>query len=196
MLHSTIQTMTTTLGIMSDTQTPTTRTGRTPLLNATTQDRIVSAVRAGAYLDDAATLVGISRQTLLLWMRNGRDAQDRLDIGETITDRDRLYLDFLNAVESARAEAQLRNVAIIQKAANEGTWQAAAWYLERTNPRKWGRHETVEIGVADDTPTEVSEIATLLDQRIARMRERSLGIIEADATEIDDTEPPSLTIAQ
>jgi hypothetical protein len=181
---------------MGTDQAKPTKPGRTPLLNAHTQDRIVSAVRAGSYLDDAATLVGISRHTLLLWLRNGRDAQDRHESGHKLTDRDRLYLDFLNAVETARAEAQLRNIAIIQKAANEGTWQAAAWYLERTNPRKWGRHETVEIGLSDDRPMEVSEIASLLDERIARMRERSLGIIDTDATDADDTEPPSLTIAQ
>jgi hypothetical protein len=87
-------------------------------------------------------------------------------------------------------------VAIIQKAANEGTWQAAAWFLERTNPRKWGRHETVEIGVAEDKPLESSEIATLLDQRIARMRERTIGAIEVEATESDENDPPSLSIAQ
>ena len=178
------------------TETRPRRRGRTPLLNSDTQETIVQAVRAGSYLDDAAILAGISRDTLFLWLRHGRDAQTLQDSGETLDDRQSLYLNFFNAVETARAQAQLRNVAIIQKAANEGTWQAAAWFLERTNPRKWGRHETVEIGVADDRPVEVSEIASLLDQRIARMRERSLGIIEADVVEADDTDPPSLTIAQ
>jgi len=187
--------MTTTLATMSDPSTKPARPGRTPLLNPDTQDRIVSAVRAGSYLDDAALLTGISYQTLLHWMRQGRDAQTRLDTGETLTDRDHLYLDFLKAVETARAEAQLRNVAIIQKAANEGTWQAAAWYLERTNPKKWGRHETVEIGVSDDRPTTVTEIATLLDQRIALMRERSLGVIDAEVID-DESDPPNLQIAK
>ena len=186
--------MTTTLGIMSETRPA--RTGRTPLLNAETHERIVSAVRAGSYLDDAASLAGIGRSTLYLWLAEGKKAEQKHDNGQKLSDRDTTYLEFMDAVESARAEAQLRNVAIIQRAANEGTWQAAAWFLERTNPRKWGRHETVEIGVADDRPTEVSEIASLLDQRIARMRERSLGIIETDGIEVDETEPPNLSIAK
>lgn len=177
--------------------TPATRTGRRPLLNPTTQERIVTAVRAGSYLDDAAALAGIGRPTLFEWLAKGREAQAKADRNETLTDRDRLYRDFTDAVETARAEAQLRNIAIIQKAANEGTWQAAAWFLERTNPRKWGRYETVEIGHADtENPRDPSDIASLLDQRIARMRERSLGIIDTDATEADDPEPPSLTIAK
>jgi hypothetical protein len=40
------------------------------------------------------------------------------------------FLEFLEAVEKARASAELRAVAQIQKAASEGTWQAASWYLE------------------------------------------------------------------
>lgn len=181
---------------MSDPTTKPARTGRTPLLNPTTQERIVSAVRSGAYLDDAAALAGVGRSTLFLWLSEGKKAQQKEENAEKLTDRDRLCLDFLDAVESARAEAQLRNVAIIQKAANEGTWQAAAWFLERTNPKKWGRYETVEIGVAEDRPVEVSEIASLLDQRIARMRERSLAVIETEAVEADETEPPNLSIAK
>lgn len=179
---------------MSEPTTKPARTGRTPLLTPTTQERIVSAVRSGAYLDDAASLAGVHRATLFRWIAQGREAQEKLEAGGTLTDKERLVHDFCDAVETARAEAQLRNVAIIQKAANEGTWQAAAWYLERTNPRKWGRHETVEIGVADDRPAEISEIASLLDQRIARMRERSLGII--DVEEADDQDPPNLQIAK
>ena len=186
--------VTTTLATMTETRPR--RRGRIPLLNQQIQDNIVSAVRAGAYLDDAAAMSGISRHALFEWLAKGRDAHQKADQGHELSDRETLYADFTDAVETARAEAQLRNVAIIQKAANEGTWQAAAWYLERTNPRKWGRHETFEVGTTDDRPVEVSEIASLLDQRIARMRERSLGIIEADGTEVEDTEPPNLSIAK
>jgi hypothetical protein len=181
---------------MGNPTTKPTRPGRTPLLNAQTQERIVNAVRAGSYLDDAAALAGIGRATLFQWLGHGKDAQQKALNGDKLTDRERLYLDFTDAVETARAEAQLRNIAIIQKAANEGTWQAAAWFLERTNPRKWGRHETVEVGIVEDQQVrEVSEIALLLDQRIARMRERALGAIETTAQD-DAQEPPSLQIAQ
>lgn len=38
------------------------------------------------------------------------------------------------AVERARAEAIVRAVAQIQKAANQGDWKAAAWWLERAMP--------------------------------------------------------------
>jgi hypothetical protein len=45
---------------------------------------------------------------------------------------------FLAAVKKAEADAVVRNVALVQKAAQNGTWQAAAWWLERRHPDEHG----------------------------------------------------------
>ena len=37
------------------------------------------------------------------------------------------------------ADSQLADLALITQAAQKGSWQAAAWKLERRNPAKWGR---------------------------------------------------------
>jgi hypothetical protein len=37
------------------------------------------------------------------------------------------------------------NVAVIQQAARSGTWQAAAWWRERTNPQQFGRKVQAEV---------------------------------------------------
>lgn len=42
-------------------------------------------------------------------------------------------------VEKAKARFVLRNLRVIRKAALAGTWQAAAWGLERTDPEHYGR---------------------------------------------------------
>ena len=42
-----------------------------------------------------------------------------------------IYFQFLQAIEKAIAKSALVNMAIIQKAAKEGTWQASAWIMER-----------------------------------------------------------------
>ena len=123
--------------------------GRHTLLNPQVQETIVNAVRIGSYLDDAAMLAGVSRGTLFRWLAEGRDASEKADAGEELTEREQLVRDFCDAVEKARADAMLRNIGVIQTAAQNGTWQAAAWYLERTNPKKWGRHDTVEISGTD-----------------------------------------------
>jgi hypothetical protein len=129
--------------------------GRQSLLTEETEERIVSAVRGGAYLDDASAYAGISRHTLFLWLRQGRAAAERLERGESLSEREERLLNFLNSVEKARADAAIRNLMVIQQAGQEGNWQASAWYLERTNPKKWGRHETVEITGAEGGPIQV-----------------------------------------
>jgi hypothetical protein len=93
------------------------------------------------------------------------------------------YIQFLQAVEKARSDAVVRNLTIIQKAANDGQWQAAAWYLERTNPKKWGRYETVEVTGQDTTITVELTAKDTLREKLAAMEERAIHAIEVQARE-------------
>lgn len=154
--------------------------GRPTVLTDDVQDRIVSAVRAGSYLDDAASYAGIARQTLWRWLSAGRTAQDKIDNDEDITDHEHRLVEFCNAVEKARADAVIRNIGIIQQAAQDGSWQASAWYLERTNPRKWGRHETVEITGADGGAIQVEHsVKDTLAAKFQAAERAALDVIEA-----------------
>jgi hypothetical protein len=115
------------------------------------------------YLDDACRIAGIGYSTAQLWLRHGRDA--RAIIAEHDGDTSHLtgnqpdYLAFLDAVESARACATQRALATINAAAANGQWQAAAWYLERTQPAKYGRNRQD----ADDTPADSEVTPEQLD---------------------------------
>lgn len=123
--------------------------GRRTLLNEQMIERLVGAVKSGNYLDDSARYVGIGERTLFEWLAKGRQALDEAGGDIEAVDEDKLlFAQLSQSLESARSYAVVRNVALIQKAA-ENSWQAAAWYLERTNPKKWGRHETVELTGAD-----------------------------------------------
>ena len=55
------------------------------------------------------------------------------------------------------AEAQNRNVVLIQKAA-QTNWQASAWYLERSDPTNWGKRERHEVSGPDGKPIETVAI--------------------------------------
>jgi hypothetical protein len=49
---------------------------------------------------------------------------------------------FLARLEKADAEAEAKAVKVIVDAAQDGTWRAAAWWLERRRPDRWARRET------------------------------------------------------
>ena len=93
-------------------------TKRTPEREA----RLYEALRAGNTRRASCSYAGISESTLATWL-------ERFD-------------DFRDAVEKAEADAEIRNVAIIQRAATD-TWQAAAWWLERRRPGDYRQRNEV-----------------------------------------------------
>ncbi len=90
-------------------------------------------IRAGNYYKHVAQYLGISKETFFRWLREGEKAKSGLK------------RQFYDAVKKAEAEAIARNIALIQKAAQEGNWQAAAWWLERKYPEEWGRKDRMDI---------------------------------------------------
>jgi len=149
-------------------------TGRPTDLTPDTQSRIVEALRAGNYIDAACAYAGIGTTTYYRWMQRAQDP--------TAPD---IYRDFRDAVERARAEAEIRNVGLIQRAASDGTWQAAAWFLERSHPRKWGRHDRHEVTGPDGGPVELAVDAQSLEARLAAIIARRRGTDEADAVVVE-----------
>ena len=98
--------------------------GRKTKLTDERQQLIVAALKAGNYIDTACDYAGISHQSFYNWMEQGEAAQR----GK--------FFEFFEAVQKARSEAEMRNVNVVQKAAQGGTWQAAAWHLERSFPER------------------------------------------------------------
>lgn len=88
---------------------------------------IVEALAAGNTRRAAARLAGIDQGTLENWMRR--------------------YAGFSAAVEKAEADAEVRHVANIARAADGGTWTASAWWLERRRHQDWGKVDRIELEV-------------------------------------------------
>jgi len=89
------------------------------------------ALEAGATLQTAAELNHLSRATAYRWLQRGRR-----------TRRGR-YREFAKIVDLARARAEVRAVARITASRD---WRAAMAWLERRNPKDWGRKARVVIG--------------------------------------------------
>ncbi|CAB4150426.1 hypothetical protein UFOVP569_29 [uncultured Caudovirales phage] len=96
--------------------------GRPTKYNIERVQKIMNALSAGNTRRDSCAYAGISEDTFASWLKDKPD--------------------FSDSIEKAEADAAVRNVSIIAKAAQEGTWQAAAWWLERRRKQDWAiRHE-------------------------------------------------------
>ncbi len=84
-----------------------------------TCDKILVAIRKGAPYEIASNYAGICYNTLNNWKKKADDEQ----IPE--------YVEFFRLLKEAEGHTALIWLDKIDKAMNEGAWQAAAWKLER-----------------------------------------------------------------
>lgn len=101
--------------------------------------RIVDAIELGATYEMAAAYGGITFETLRQWRKR--------------------YPSFSDALKQAEGRAVLKWLYRIEQAANAGTWQAAAWKLERRYPSDYGRT------VTDVNANLSGEVTTVLVRR-------------------------------
>jgi hypothetical protein len=92
------------------------------------QDRICAAIATGAVYRLAAAYGGVDYDTFRRWMKRAQAPRAPA-----------LFRGFYEAVKNAEATATVGWLAVIERAARDGTWQAAAWKLERRYPQDWGR---------------------------------------------------------
>lgn len=124
---------------------------REPLLTQALQDEIVLHLASGAFYDEVAKAVGIGKSTFYNWLNRGRTAADKAATGRMLEPNEVTYMGFAQAVEKARATSTVHAHATIRSAMTRN-WQAAAWYLERTNPARYGRwmRTAEEVPSTDD----------------------------------------------
>lgn len=96
------------------------------------RQRVVEAVSAGLTREQQAAYAGCARSTL----------QDAIARGRA--DSRGIWHDWVAELEEAEARAIVANIALIQRSARDGTWQAAAWLLERRYPQQFGRYVRTE----------------------------------------------------
>jgi len=155
-------------------------------LTEAVQETIVTAIRQGNYLETAAALAGIHRDTLYSWIRKGVTSPEG--------NRYRNFSDMLTrAMAQSEAEAvaaidaagmphevtrcritrkplfqdgkpvldddgnQLYITETIEESTVESDWRALAWLLERRFSKRWGRREYLEATVTEKPIEEMSD---------------------------------------
>lgn len=88
--------------------------------------RLVEILREGNYVETACAIVGIHKDTYYEWRKRG-------EAGEAG------YVEFLDQITRASAEAERAALAVIRSAVNN--WQSSSWFLERRFPAKFALRE-------------------------------------------------------
>ena len=117
-------------------------------LNKQLIEDAVKLIEAGNYQKHVAQALGVDESTWYRWLREGEQSEDEND----------LKYKFYQSIKKAEAKAVARNVALIQRAAQEGNWQAAAWWLERKFPAEWGKRDKLDIGADDGLRIEIVKV--------------------------------------
>lgn len=143
-------------------------------------ERVLAFVRSGmVYYETAMAASGVDRATFRRWLQDG--ARDR-DAGV-----DSLEAKFTRDLEQAKAEAEVRRLARVDRAAvdrevetvkievqadgtertvekmrkqERGDWRAAAWALERTDPQRYAQR--IRMEVEKEIESVIDELETAL----------------------------------
>jgi len=143
--------------------------GRPSLINEKLIDELTGYLAEGLYIEHACSLVGIHDSTFHSWMRRARQEQADRNAGLDPTPDNDIFLHLLASVEKAHAIAAREHLGNIRAAANDGTWQASAWILERKFPKMWGRVDRTELSGPGEGPIRVNVSTEDLERKIQRI---------------------------
>lgn len=130
--------------------------------NETRHETIVESIRKGNSKANSFRLAGISVEAGTEWLQYGRERPEEYPY----------YAKLYEDVEQALAEYEASRVSLVTTAADTGTWQAAAWWLERRNPDEWGRHDRVKHEVNNRPTVQLNQV--ILQDASARELSRNL----------------------
>jgi len=160
------------------------RSGRSSYRGKMTPERyeaIIKYIRNGAYLSHAANAVGIDDNTVYRWVKLGKE------------DPESIYGYFLEDLKRATGVAILRNVSIVQKAADDD-WGAAKWLLTVLAPEVYGNKSTVRTEITGPGGAAIEANLIITDDELRKLTiiqesiETQNKIIDADFREVDPEE--------
>ena len=132
-------------------------------------ERLLNGLRLGHFVEEACQHGNISKQTYYRWLREGEAVEQKAAEGATLTADEQALRDLCDAIKAAELAGQSNALDVIRTAAARGTWQAAAWFLERRN-KKWSNR--TEITGPDGGPVQTLTVDDV-DQQLRRLIEET-----------------------
>lgn len=101
-------------------------------------DKIIEAIQLGVDMEIAVHAVGASMSEVFHWLERGKTEEAKIAAGIAVTKTEAKYLTFWKSVKKARA-VSIAQVQMNLRNATIDDWKAAAWWLEKTMPEKYGK---------------------------------------------------------
>jgi hypothetical protein len=119
-------------------------------------DKIINAIRGGAYVETAVLFANVDKKTFYGWLKKNTE--------------------FRNAVELAMASIEIEVMQRIRKRGEQGNQNADSWFMERRFSHRWGHKQRIHM--ADEAePTEEENLHEKIVASIAK-RNKEKGIEE------------------
>lgn len=129
------------------------------ILNDELIENICELVSDGNFIKDAAAINGIPEGTFWNWMKIADDLiSDKTRDETSYTDLEKLCVKLSADMRIARAKNKDQHIQNINKAANSGTWQASAWYLERVYKNEFSLRSEIDASVNMKNPITVEVV--------------------------------------
>lgn len=142
------------------------------------RQKILTNLRSGCSIRVACQAAGVSESLFYEWQAAGREAAERREKGETLTDHQQTLVEFLEGIHSTYTAVEVQSLAQI-RAAGQKEWRAAAWIVERRNPQEWGPPTArTELTGAGGGPIQVEQVL-----------DRALAFIDVDAVSPNGDRP-------
>lgn len=136
------------------------RTGRPSKLVPSIAKAILDALEEGATLEAAASIAGVSRRVVYLWIAEGKSAEASTVLG-----------DFAASVERARDKAESEALIRVRQGVNVAglpDWRAAEVWLRMRYPEKYGAKAINDRKVRAEVQAIMSAVLSRLSMGAAR----------------------------
>ena len=151
--------------------------GRKVKLTPALIESIVKKLNVGAYAKYVAISEGITERTYYLWLERGAKAEKLWELGKKIPETEVLFLQFLQSVRQAEANANIILTTMVFSKGNED-WKAALEMLARKWPEDWARKDYVDFkGSVDRGPDKAQEARDEIEEMFP-------GVSRADMSKI------------
>jgi hypothetical protein len=127
--------------------------------------RLLDALKVGHFVDEACKYAPIHKSTYYRWLQQGDAIDDKVQRGETLTEDEQQLRDLCDAIKKAEVSGQNAALDTIRAAIKDGTWQAAAWFMERRN-KKWSNR--TEVTGPDGGPVQTVTVEDV-DEKIRNL---------------------------